>query len=127
MAALPGVDADHVAKGLSTTTCVAVNGFSEYPDEANLFAEYVMYESADTLYDRTGKMPCMGSVMEESAGAKDVVRALYQNSVCLPKLMTMSNFWVELELAYTRIWDGADPEETLKALSDQMNKQIKRF
>lgn len=127
VAALPGVDADHVAKGLSTTTCVAVNGFSEYPDEANLFAEYVMYESADTLYDRTGKMPCMGSVMEESAGAKDVVRALYQNSVCLPKLMTMSNFWVELELAYTRIWDGADPEETLKALSDQMNKQIKRF
>ncbi len=125
VAALPGVDADHVARGLSTTSCVAVNGFSQYPDEADLFAEYIMYESANTLYDRTGKMPCMGGVQEESAGARDVVREIYSQSVSLPKLMTLSNFWVELELAYTRVWDGADPEDTLKALSDQMQEQMK--
>ena len=70
-------------------------------------------------------MPCMGGVQEESAGARDVVREIYSQSVSLPKLMTLSNFWVELELAYTRIWDGADPEDTLKALSDQMQEQMK--
>ena len=49
MASLPGVDDDHVARGLSTTSCVAVNGFSQYPDEADLFAEYIMYESANKI------------------------------------------------------------------------------
>lgn len=127
VAALPGVDAEHVAKGLSATSCVAVNAFSEYTDEANLFAEYIMYESADTLYDRTGKLPCMGGVQEESAGARDVVRQIYQESAVLPKLMTLSNFWVELELAYSRVWDGAEPEQTLKDLSEQMQQQMEKF
>ncbi len=127
VAPLPGVDAEHSAKGLSATSCVVVNGFSEHPDEANLFAEYIMYESADTLYGRTGKLPCMGGVQEESAGARDVVRQIYQESAVLPKLMTLSNFWVELEMAYTRIWDGADPETSLKELSDQMQQQMVKF
>lgn len=127
VAALPGVDSDHTARGLSTTGCVVVNGFSEHPDEANLFAEYIIYENADTLYDRTGKMPCMGGVTGENTGAKGVVRELYESSAVLPKLITLSNFWVELELAYSRVWDGADPEQTLKTLSEQMREQVKKF
>ena len=69
----------------------------------------------------------MGGVQEESAGARDVVRQIYQESAVLPKLMTLSNFWVELEMAYTRIWDGADPETTLKELSEQMQQQMVKF
>ncbi|MBP5608954.1 MAG: sugar ABC transporter substrate-binding protein, partial [Lachnospiraceae bacterium] len=83
--------------------------------------------NADTLYDRTGKMPCMGGVTGENTGAKGVVRELYESSAVLPKLITLSNFWVELELAYSRVWDGADPEQTLKTLSEQMREQVKKF
>ena len=126
VAPLPGLDAEHGARGLSTTSCVVVNGYSSYPSEANLFAEYVMYESADTLYDRTGKMPCMGGAQDEAVGAHTVVRQIYMESASLPKLITLSNFWLELELAYTRIWDGADPEETLRALAGQMEEQMKK-
>ncbi|MBR5419543.1 MAG: extracellular solute-binding protein [Lachnospiraceae bacterium] len=124
VAALPAVDSEHAARGLSTTSCVVVNAFSEHPVEANLFAEYVMYESADTLYDRTGKLPCMGGAQDEATGARDVVRQIYMESASLPKLVALSNFWLELELAYTRVWDGADPEESLKQLAEQMEQQL---
>ena len=87
----------------------------------------MVLEYADTLYDRTGKLPCMGGVQEESAGARDVVRQISQESAVLPKLMTLSKFWVELELAYSLVWDGADPEQTLKDLSEQMQQQMEKF
>ncbi|MCR5249369.1 MAG: extracellular solute-binding protein [Lachnospiraceae bacterium] len=126
VAPLPGLDDEHGARGLSTTSCVVVNGYSAYPSEANLFAEYVMYEDADSLYDRTGKMPCVGGAQDESVGAHTVVRRIYMESASLPKLITLSNFWLELELVYTRIWDGADPEETLRSFSEQMEEQMKK-
>ncbi len=126
VAPLPGVDKEHSARGLSTTSCVVVNGFSEHPDEANIFAEYIMYESAITLYDRTGKLPCMGGAQDEATGARDVVRMIYMESASLPKMITLSNFWMELEMAYTRVWNGADPEESLKSLDEQMKLQMEK-
>lgn len=124
VAMLPGVDNEHVARGLSTTECVAVNGFSVHPEEANLLAEYIAYEEAGTLYDRTGKPACVGSALEVASDATAVVRELYRQSAGLPKMMELGNFWVELELAYTQVWNGEDPESVLSTLEEQMNSQI---
>ena len=124
VAMLPGVDSEHAARGLSTTECVAVNGFSAHPEEANLLAEYIVYDEAGTLYDRTGKMACVGSALEVSTDATSVVRELYRQSASLPKMMELGNFWVELELAYTQVWNGDDPETVLSSLEAQMQSQI---
>ncbi len=124
VAMLPGVDAEHTARGLSTTECVAVNGCSAHRDEANLLAEYIAYEEAGTLYDRTGKPACVGSALEVSTDATAMVRELYRQSAGLPKMMELGNFWVELELAYTQVWNGEDPESVLSALEEQMHSQI---
>ena len=49
----------------------------------------------------------------------------YEKSIPIPKMMETSNFWVQLEIAYTNIWDGNNVNETLKALSEQIKGQLK--
>lgn len=124
VAPLPGVDNAHIARGLSETSCIVVNGYSEQSESADLFAEYLMYDMTDSLYDRTGKLPCVGSLAEDIRSAEDVVRMIYRDSVSLPKLLQLSNFWAELEQAYTRVWDGEDPKEELEMLDAQMRSQL---
>ena len=124
VAMLPGVDSEHTARGLSTTECVVINGYSAHPEEANLLAEYIAYDEAGSLYERTGKLSCGGATLEVSTDATAVVRELYRQSASLPKMMELGNFWVELELAYTQVWNGDDPETVLSALEEQMHSQF---
>ena len=124
VAELPGVDNAHIARGLSATSCIVVNGYTEHEQAANLFAEYLMYEKTDVLYEHTGKLACIGSLAEDILSAEDVVRQIYRDSVPLPKLLRLSNFWAELEKVYTRVWDGEDPRTELEALDAQMRSQL---
>ncbi len=42
----------------------------------------------------------------------------------MPKMVETSNFWVELEIAFAQIWDGADANGRLKELSEQIMTQV---
>ena len=123
VASLPAVDNEHEAEGLSTTNCVVINGFTNYSQEANMFAHYLIYNGADTLYERTGKMPAI-NVLEDSTDAREMVRAVYAQTESLPKLIKLSNFWINLEGAFTQVWNGGNPNEILHRLSEQMKTQI---
>lgn len=135
VAPLPGIDADHSAAGLSTTECVVVNGYSSNKEAANRFAEYLVFSDIDSLYDRTGKMPCASAARSEdivlstgNSGAEnksvsDTIRDMYAVSEELPKVPEFADFWLRLELAYTLVWDGEDPNEILKALSERLRSE----
>lgn len=123
VAALPGVDSEHEAVGLSVTEAVVINGYSNHKDEANAFAEYLTYMDADSLLGRTGKMPATVGEDDYVTDARDLVRLVYRQSKSLPKAMELSNFWLQLELAYTKIWDGEDVNETLRNLSEILKEQ----
>ena len=51
----------------------------------------------------------------------------YEKSVPLPKMIEASNYWVQLEIAFTKVWNGADPDEVLKELSDTIGAQIEEI
>ena len=51
----------------------------------------------------------------------------YERSVPLPKMVEAANYWVQLEIAFTKVWNGADPDETLKELSDTIGAQIEEI
>ena len=42
----------------------------------------------------------------------------------MPKMVETSNFWVELEIAFAQIWDGADVNDRLRQLSEQIMTQV---
>ena len=51
----------------------------------------------------------------------------YEKSVSLPKMIEASNYWVQLEIAFTKVWTGSDPDTTLKELSDTIGGQIEEI
>ena len=42
----------------------------------------------------------------------------------MPKMIETSNFWVEMEIAFAKIWEGDDANNVLKALSEQIMGQV---
>lgn len=49
----------------------------------------------------------------------------YSNdSVPMPKTIETSNLWMELEIAFTKIWNGEDCNDTLKAVSESIMTQV---
>lgn len=121
---LPGVDSEHTATGLSSTNAVFVNGYSKNREEADSFARYVTVDYIDSFFSRTGKLSAANGKDDYIVDATDLAREMYKESVSLPKLLQLSSFWVELELAYIRIWNGADPDEVLSELQEKIQSQV---
>ena len=121
---IPDVNEELESKSLSVTQCIVVNGYSARKDIANDFAYYLACQSTYNLYDRTGKVPAALGVECSNRNAEAFVKE-YEKSVPNPKMIETSNYWVEMEIAFARIWDGNDANAELKALSEKIMTQIK--
>ncbi|MBQ7841262.1 MAG: sugar ABC transporter substrate-binding protein, partial [Lachnospiraceae bacterium] len=102
---------------------IAVNGYSEKRDMANSFAAYLADQGAAKMYARTGHIPARLGVEYEQTGMEGFLEE-YSKSIPIPKLMSMANFWVRMEIAYTKIWSGEDVSEILRNLSEQVMTQV---
>ena len=45
----------------------------------------------------------------------------------LPKMIETSNFWLQLEIAFSKVYSGEDPETVLRDLADTMGGQIEEI
>lgn len=120
---MPDVNADLASRALSVTNTVVVNGFGKNKEIANDFASYLTCEADASLYERTGKLAAASGVVYDNPKLATAMDS-YAESASLPKIMQASNFWVQLEVAYTGIWQGEDAQSKLQALEEQMIKQI---
>ncbi len=121
---LPDVSEQLQSSSLSVTQCVAVNGYSTQKQQANDFAVYLTEYAAQDLYTRTGKLPVYaGGTTYDNPNAAAFLEE-YQNSVPMPKMIETSNFWVELEIAFAKIWMGDDANDSLRSLSEQIMAQV---
>lgn len=124
MSMLPDVSEQLRSSSLSVTQCVAVNGYSTQKEMANDFAVYLTQYGTADLYTRTGKLPVYaGGTTYDNPNAAAFLEE-YANSVPMPKMIETSNFWVQLEIAFAKIWTGDDANDSLKALSEQIMSQI---
>lgn len=124
MSRVPDVSAELESASLSVTQCVGINGYSAKKEMANDFALYLTQYNIDDLYARTGKLPVYseGKTYEDPNAAAFLDE--YTRSVPMPKMIETSNFWVELEIAFAKIWEGEDANNELKALSEQIMGQV---
>ncbi|MCM1174095.1 MAG: extracellular solute-binding protein [Blautia sp.] len=121
---IPDVNEELVSRSLSVTQCIVVNGYSVHKDMANDFAVYLSCYNADNLYDRTGKIPAKTDVIFENGNVQAFI-AEYEKSAPNPKMIGTSNYWVEMEIAFARIWAGNDANAELKSLSEKIMTQVK--
>ncbi len=122
---VPDVSGELSSASLSVTQCVGVNGYSTKKEMANDFAVYLTQYNTQELYTRTGKLPvhCDGEKTYDDPNAAAFLEE-YARSVPMPKMIETSNFWVQLEIAFARIWEGADANDELRALSEQIMGQV---
>ncbi len=120
---LPDVNGEIRTKGLSVTNAAAVNGYSEKKEKANAFAAYLADVGADKLYARTGRTPARLHVDNLQPGMDGFV-AEYAVAVPMPKMMSTANFWVQMEIACTKIWSGENVSDILKSLSEAIMTQV---
>jgi maltose-binding protein MalE len=123
IAQMPDVTSELASSSMSVTTAVVVNGYSMHKDTANRFAAYLSAEYADELYQRTGKVPaCIKTALPYEG--LEIYRMEYTQSTPLPKLMETANFWMHMEVLFSKIWNGADVADSVHTLSEQINVQL---
>ncbi len=123
IALAPDIDESRKTRSLSVTSCVVVNGYSEKKEDANDFAYFLTAEYNDILYARTGKVSAAKGV-DYGYEALDKFAQEYEQSISMPKMIETSNFWVKLEVVFSQVWNGADANEKLKELSEQIMSQV---
>lgn len=121
---VPDVSGELESASLSVTQCVVISGYSEKKEMANDFAVYLTQYNTGGLFQRTGKLPvhCTEGTYDDPNAAAFLEE--YEHSVPMPKMIETSNFWVELEIAFARIWDGTDANDELRSLSEQIMSQV---
>lgn len=119
----PNINENLASRPLSMTSCVVVNGYSENSEHANDFAYYLTVEYADILYNRTGKLAATTNVTYEDENQNQFAQE-YALSIPMPKMIVTSNYWLQMEIAFSQIWDGADANSKLKELAEQIMTQV---
>lgn len=123
IALMPDIDENHKTRSLSMTQCVVINGYSKHQQEANDFAHFLTAEYNDILYARTGKVSAAKNV-DYGYEALDEFAREYEKSISMPKMIETSNFWVQLEVTFSKVWNGAEANQMLKGLSEQIMQQV---
>lgn len=120
---MPDISEELKSRSMSVTNGIVVNGYSEHNELANQFAAYLVDEYADTLYERTGKMSANKNVNRKQEQVQSFF-AEYADSVPLPKMMETGNFWLQLEVLFSKVWNGGDVAELVQELAANMALQI---
>lgn len=119
----PDIDENRKTRSLSMTQCAVINGYSRHQEEANDFAYFLTSEYNDILYARTGKVSAARNVDYGYEALNKFARE-YEKSISMPKMIETSNFWVQLEVTFSQVWNGADANKMLKELSEQIMQQV---
>lgn len=120
---MPDLSESLKGRSLSVTNGVVVNGYSEKSGVANDFAKYLVYDRADSLYDGAGKIPARSGVDHELEGIR-AFEEEYAQSIPMPKMLGTSNFWVQLEICYAKIWQGEEIDAHIQQLDAQIREQL---
>ncbi len=120
---LPDLNDTLQSKSLSVTNAIVINGYSQKKELANQFAEFLTSDNAASLYKKTGKIAANTTVQYDNENINQFM-VEYADSVPMPKMMATSNFWVKMEIAFTKIWTGSSVTDQLKALSEQIMTQV---
>lgn len=125
IASMPDVSAELSSRSLSVTGAAVINGYSEHKELADRFAAYLAEGYSDGLYERSGKMPASLHAAENADnGALTVFADEYADSVSLPKMLETGNFWMQLEVLFSKVWNGEDVTTLIEQLAGTIAEQV---
>ncbi len=106
----------------SGTRTMFVSAYSEHPEEAADFAEFLMSEEIQKLrYELTEAIPSIDLKLEDEH-IDGFIRQL-EYSYAMPSIPAMGKFWDAMNSASANIWDGADVKKELEACTKAINEK----
>ena len=123
-AVLPDLTEELISRGLSVTTSVVVNPYSQNQDAAWELVSWITEKGAGSLYENAGKLPACRTLAEAPTPAWETVCEAYDQAAEVPKLMELSDLWLNLELTLADIWRGEDPSEQMQAFSEELIQRL---
>ncbi|MDD6571513.1 MAG: extracellular solute-binding protein [Thermoflexaceae bacterium] len=102
-ACMPDISNTISASSLSYTQTLVVNPYSTHVSEAQKFVQALTYEYVNEFYGKTGFYPsCKAWNYDEIAAG---VYANYADSTPMPKMMTLGDYYIQLEILLHTVWD----------------------
>ena len=123
IAMVPDLTAELHTKGLSVTNSVVVNAYSKCRERAKEFAKYITYNKVDSLYTEANKMPVKIGVPYENKQMQVLIDQ-YEESVEVPKITDLSNYWIWMEITFANIWKGGDVQEEIQSVAERVEAQL---
>ena len=71
----------------------------------------------------TDKMPVKMGVSYANS-EMEILIAQYEDSVEVPKITDLSNYWIEMEIVFANIWRGNDVQEEIDAVNQSVQTQL---
>lgn len=107
---LPGDDTP--AASFAGTRSMFVSAYTDYPNEAALFAKFLESEEMQQLrFDLTGALPAINCEVE-SPYIEGFMKQL-EYAFPMPSIPQMNAYWDAMNAASANIWDGADVKTEL--------------
>lgn len=101
------------------TACKSLLGEDGAVQEEEEKRSFLGYES---LYERL--LGSGGDVRKETANAHLTVYEAYEKAAEVPKIMELSNMWLQLEAVLADIWRGDDAGERMAGFSELLSAQL---
>lgn len=115
---LPG--AKDVPASFSGIRLAVVSAYSENPEEAKKFAEFlVSREELVKRFDITGQIPPRKDITVEDEWSQGIL-AQSQYAIPMPKITQIGTYWSAMGAAFANVWDGADPVDELNKAAAAM-------
>lgn len=108
---------------LSFTTLLAVNPYGktvrddnnkEYVDK---LISYMLFDKTDIVEKKSDYIPCVKSNTDNT---KKAIYEQYEASIGLPKFEYASGFYVSLEIAMGKVWEGKNIDETVAEFENSL-------
>lgn len=124
IAPLPNLTDELRTRGLSVTNGVVVNPYSPQRELAVSCAKYLTEGGTGTLYEKSGEFPAYRSAVLNLSEVQQSIVPVYENSQEVPKIMELSNIWLQLEASLSDIWRGDDVNEKLESFAGLLHRQL---
>ena len=126
---LPTMDGKQM-KTMAGVQNAYVSSYSEYPNAAQLFAEYlVSEEGAEILYEKAYNVTARKNI-ENINGLKDddalkVYTEAFDDAVPMPQVKRISYYWTTMQSVLSAVFDGKiTPEEGAKKAQDDFEALV---
>lgn len=123
VALLPDPGEDLRGRSLSVTQAVAINGYSPNKELAEQFAAYLTTEYTTLLYEKSGRVASYQFVNQNDK-ILNVYREQYESSISLPKMVETGNYWLQLEVLFSKVWNGGDVTKLVDEMSERLHSQL---